>query len=147
MNFYGINFLESQSNINYYLKYFLVFGSLFLMVLVFILYMRHRMQTKYRDLGIIFFLVLLFSLGVQYSDYQSNQLKHTQYPQMMKFVQDVSKNENVDQSKIYVNSTQLVDGIIIRIKDTYYKVSLTTNQKFYSLTEVQVTGTNIIIKD
>ncbi|WEV60401.1 DUF3290 domain-containing protein [Streptococcaceae bacterium ESL0729] len=147
MVFYGINFLESQSGINYYLKYFLVFGSLILMVVVFVLYMRHRIQTKYRDLGIIFFLTLLFSLGVQYSDYQSNQLKHAQYPQMVKFVQDVSQNKKVSTSKIYVNATQLTDGVIVRIDDIYYKVSLAASQKFYSLTEVEATNTNIIIKD
>jgi hypothetical protein len=31
MNFYGIDFLENQSNINDYLKYFLIFGSLVLL--------------------------------------------------------------------------------------------------------------------
>ncbi|WP_425267900.1 DUF3290 family protein, partial [Enterobacter hormaechei] len=33
------------------------------------LYMRHRLQTKYRDLTIIVFLFLLFISGVQYADY------------------------------------------------------------------------------
>ncbi|NRE02688.1 hypothetical protein DBN73_08045 [Enterococcus faecalis] len=54
MNFYGINFLENQSNINDYLKYFLIFGSLVLLILVFSLYLRHRINTKYRDLSITF---------------------------------------------------------------------------------------------
>ncbi|EIR8763104.1 DUF3290 family protein, partial [Enterococcus faecalis] len=102
MNFYGINYLESQSDINDYLRYFLIFGSLFLLVIVFILYLRHRIKTKYRDLSIIFLLLLIFASGVQYSDYQSNQAKHTQSSQMVNLVQNLAKEKKIDESDIFV---------------------------------------------
>ena len=65
MNFYGIAYLQAQSNLNDYLKYIVIFSTLFITIVVFSLYMRHRLQTKYRDLTIIAFLFLLFISGVQ----------------------------------------------------------------------------------
>ncbi|HCQ8747198.1 TPA: DUF3290 domain-containing protein [Enterococcus faecalis] len=144
MNFYGINFLENQSNINDYLKYFLIFGSLVLLILVFSLYLRHRINTKYRDLSIILSLTLLFALGVQYSDYQMNQTKHSQSSQMVNFVKGLAKQENIDANEIYANATQFSDGIIVKFNDKFYKVSLSSDQNSYTLTETYLINDNII---
>ncbi|VFS57393.1 Protein of uncharacterised function (DUF3290) [Kluyvera cryocrescens] len=46
MRFYGIAYLQTQSNINDYLKYIIIFSALFILIVVFSLYMRHRLQTK-----------------------------------------------------------------------------------------------------
>lgn len=143
MNFYGINFLENQSNINDYLKYFLIFGSLVLLILVFSLYLRHRINTKYRDLSIIFSLTLLFALGVQYSDYQMNQTKHSQSSQMVNFVKGLAKQENIDTNEIYASATQFSDGIIVKINEKFYKVSLSNDQNSYTLTETYLINDNI----
>ncbi|VEB70434.1 Protein of uncharacterised function (DUF3290) [Providencia rustigianii] len=78
MIFYGINYLQEQSNLNDYLKYIIIFSTLFVLIVVFSLYMRHRLQTKYRDLTIMAFLFLLFISGVQYSDYTNSQNIHSQ---------------------------------------------------------------------
>lgn len=56
MRFYSIDYLQTQSSINDYLKYIVIFSTLFILIVVFSLYMRHRLQTKYRDLTIIAFL-------------------------------------------------------------------------------------------
>lgn len=145
MNFYGINYLESQSDINDYLRYFFIFGSLFLLVIVFILYLRHRIKTKYRDLSIIFLLLLIFASGVQYSDYQSNQAKHTQSSQMVNLVQNLAKEKKVDESDIFVNSTQLVDGIMIKIKKNYFRVSLSSDQSSFTLEKAYLINQNIVL--
>lgn len=145
MNFYGINYLESQSDINDYLRYFLIFGSLFLLVIVFILYLRHRIKTKYRDLSIIFLLLLIFASGVQYSDYQSNQAKHTQSSQMVNLVQNLAKEKKIDESDIFVNSTQLVDGIMIKIKKNYFRVNLSYDQSSFTLEKAYLINQNIVL--
>lgn len=143
MNFYGIDFLENQSNINDYLKYFLIFGSLVLLILVFSLHLRHRINTKYRDLSIIFFLTLMFALGVQYSDYQMNETKHSQSSQMVNFIKGLAKQENKNPAEIYANSTQFLDGIIIKMNDKFYKVSLSSDQNSFTLTEVYLINDDI----
>lgn len=133
MNFYGIEYLESQANFNDYIKYAVIFGSLFILVIVFVRYLKHRIQTKYRDLSIIFLLVLVFALGVQYSDYQSNQAKQSQSSQMVAFVKSVAKERSVAQEEIFVNGTQLADGVILKIGDEYYRVNLAFDQGSYTL--------------
>lgn len=145
MNFYGIDYLKSQSNINDYFKYFLIFGSLFFLVIVFSLYLRHRIQTKYRDLSIIFLLLLIFASGVQFSDYQSNQAKHSQSSQMVNLVQDISKENDISSKEIFVNATQLTDGIIVKIKKNYYQVNLSADQSSYTLTKAHLMNPSIVI--
>lgn len=145
MNFYGIDYLETQSNLNDYIKYFFIFGVLIVLIIAFSLYMRHRIQTKYRDLSIITFLLLLFLLGVQYSDYTLNQSKNSQSSQMVNFVKQVSKEKDVDKKDIFVNSTQLVDGTLIKIENSYYKMTLSPDQNSYILEEAHLMNPEISI--
>ncbi|WP_348921358.1 DUF3290 domain-containing protein [Enterococcus rotai] len=145
MNFYGIDYLETQSNLNDYIKYFFIFGVLIVLIIAFSLYMRHRIQTKYRDLSIITFLLLLFLLGVQYSDYTLNQSKNSQSSQMVNFVKQISKEKGVDKEDIFVNSTQLVDGTLIKIENSYYKTTLSSDQNSYILEEAHLMNPEISI--
>lgn len=145
MNFYGINYLQAQSNIDDYLKYVFIFGSLVILVIVFGLYMRHRLQTKYRDLSIIFLLLLLFALGVQYSDYQNNQVRHSRFSQMVNFVQGIAKEQAVEVEEIFVSSTQLVDGTLVKIGENFYKVNLSADQGSYTLTRAYLMNEKIVM--
>lgn len=148
MRFYGIDYLQTQSNINDYLKYIIIFSALFILIVFFSLYMRHRLQTKYRDLTIIVFLFLLFISGVQYADYTDSQNIHSQSSQMVSFVKLLSKDKEVGIDSIFSNSVQLSDGIIIKINDLYYRVNLSPDQKTYSLVEVSLVNPGIeIIKN
>ncbi|WP_272518172.1 MULTISPECIES: DUF3290 domain-containing protein [unclassified Providencia] len=145
MNFYGIDYLQTQSNINDYLKYIVIFGTLFVLIVFFILYMRHRLQTKYRDLTIIAFLFLLFISGIQYEDYTDSQNIHSKSSQMVNFVRLLSKEKGVDINSIFSNSVQLSDGIIIKIDDRYYRIHLSLDQQTYSLEKVWLTNPEITI--
>ncbi|MDT2810775.1 DUF3290 domain-containing protein [Enterococcus asini] len=145
MNFYGIEYLESQANFNDYIKYAVIFGSLFILVIVFVRYLKHRIQTKYRDLSIIFLLVLVFALGVQYSDYQSNQAEQSQSSQMVAFVKSVAKERSVAQEEIFVNGTQLADGVILKIGDEYYRVNLAFDQGSYTLERAHLLNKEITV--
>ena len=145
MRFYGIGYLQTQSNINDYLKYIIIFSALFILIVVFSLYMRHRLQTKYRDLTIIVFLFLLFISGVQYADYTDSQNFHSQSSQMVNFVKLLSKEKEVNVSVIFSSSVQLSDGIIVKINDLYYRVNLSPDQKTYGLVEVSLVNPDIEI--
>lgn len=145
MKFYGIDYLQMQSNINDYLKYIVIFSALFILIVVFSLYMRHRLQTKYRDLTIIAFLFLLFISGVQYADYTDSQNIHSQSSQMVNFIRLLSQKKGVNVNSIFSSSIQLSDGIIVRINDFYYRVNLSLDQKTYSLVEVSLVTPDIEI--
>ncbi|AVE77162.1 TPA: DUF3290 domain-containing protein [Klebsiella variicola] len=145
MRFYGIDYLQMQSNINDYLKYIVIFSALFILIVVFSLYMRHRLQTKYRDLTIIAFLFLLFISGVQYADYTDSQNIHSQSSQMVNFIRLLSQKKGVNVNSIFSSSIQLSDGIIVKINDFYYRVNLSLDQKTYSLVEVSLVTPDIEI--
>ncbi|MEN4522769.1 DUF3290 domain-containing protein [Pantoea agglomerans] len=145
MSFYGIDYLQTQSNINDYLKYIIIFSTLSILIVVFSLYMRHRLRTKYRDLTIIAFLFLLFISGVQYSDYTNSQNIHSQSSQMVSFVKLLSKEKNVSVNSIFSSSVQLSDGVIVKINDYYYRVNLSADQTTYSLVEVWLVNTQAVI--
>ena len=145
MRFYGIDYLQMQSNINDYLKYIIIFSTLFILIVVFSLYMRHRLQTKYRDLTIIAFLFLLFISGVQYADYTDSQNIHSQSSQMVNFIRLLSQKKGVNVNSIFSSSIQLSDGIIVKINDFYYRVNLSLDQKTYSLVEVSLVTPDIEI--
>ena len=145
MRFYGIDYLQMQSNINDYLKYIIIFSTLFILIVVFSLYMRHRLQTKYRDLTIIAFLFLLFISGVQYADYTDSQNIHSQSSQMVNFIRLLSQKKGVNVNSIFSSSIQLSDGIIVKINDFYYRVNLSLDQKTYSLVEVSLVTPDVEI--
>lgn len=143
MTFYGINYIENQSSLNDYIKYGIIFLALIFMILAFSLYMRHRIQTKYRDLSIMLFLLLVFMLGVQYSDYAQNQSRYTQSSQMVAFVKEVAHEFDINQEDVLVNSVQLTDGVVVKIQDTYYTVNLSADQSSYRLTETYLMNTQV----
>lgn len=145
MKFYGIEYLQAQSNLNDFFKYIVIFSALTVLIVVFSLYMRHRLQTKYRDLTIITFLFLLFISGLQYSDYTNSQNKHSQSSQMVNFVKTLSKDKNVSINSVFSNSVQLSDGIIIKVHNNYFRVSLSADQSSYYLVQVWLTTSNVNI--
>lgn len=145
MKLYGIDYLQMQSGINNYMKYILIFSSLFLLIVVFSLYMRHRLQTKYRDLTIIAFLFMLLMSGMQYSDYTNSQNIHSQSSQMVNFVGMLSKDKNVSVNAIFTSSVQLTDGFIVKINNDYYRVNLSAEQKTYSLIQSWPLTTDISV--
>ena len=131
MNFYDINYLQAQSNLNDYLKYIIIFSTLFVTIVAYSLYMRHRLQTKYRDLSIIAFLFLLFISGVQYSEYTNSENVHSKSSQMVNFVRSLAKAKNVNVSDIYS---------IVKIKNNFYRVNLSADQNTYFLQETWLTN-------
>ncbi|MFK4912135.1 DUF3290 domain-containing protein [Lactococcus petauri] len=143
MNFYDIDFLKTQAGLTDYLWYIFIFGSLILLIVVFSLYLKHRIKTKYRDLSLIFFLFLILSLGIQYSNYQVNQSRHSQSSQMVNFVEQFADNMKVEQKDILVSSTQLTDGIIVKVKDDFYTVNLNADQQSYTITETHLLNNKI----
>ena len=143
MTFYGLRYLQQQSNLIDYGKYFFIFASLFILIIVFSLYLRHRMQTKYRDLSIIALLFLLFVSGAQYSNYTQSESQISQSSQMVNFLQRLAEDQHVDENTVFVNTTQLADGVLVTFNDHYYRVSLNADFSAYTLEEAYLTTTDI----
>ncbi|CAM3218405.1 DUF3290 family protein [Lactococcus laudensis] len=138
MDFFGIEFLKEHSGLIDYIWYILIFGLLIILLFVFGLALKHRMKTKYRELSLIVLLLLMFSLGIQYSNYKMYQSRQSQSSQMVLFMQSLAQSKETSINNIYVNSTQYSDGIIVLIDDKYYKVTINPDQKSYTLTDAYI---------
>lgn len=147
MSFYTLSYLENQSTINVYVKYVFIFVALILLLILFSLYMRQRIQTKYRDLSIILLLIIVFLIGVQYSDYTQDQSTYSKYSQMVQFVHQLAKDQQLDETQISVNSTTLIDEVIIKTPTEYYTAHFNTDMSAYSLEKVNLVNPDIKLID
>lgn len=64
---------------------------------------------------------------------------------MVNLVQNISKEKKGEENEIFINSTQLVDGIIVKIKNKYYKINLTADQSSFVLTQAYLIDSNIVL--
>lgn len=147
MSFFSYAFLEGHITFQGYLKYLLIFlslGGLFVMIS---LYLRHRLETKYRDLSIILLLLIIFLLGVQYNQYQQNQVYASDTSRMVTFLNSVKDSQGLQPEEIKVNQQNLSNGMILNIRDQYYEVHFNNDFSAYTLSPINLVNPNINVID
>ena len=130
-----------------YLKYVVIFISLCALLFVTVLYLRHQLETKYRDLSIIFLLLIIFLFGVQYSQYEQNQVYANDTSRMVTFLTSVKESQQVAAEEIRVNSRSLSNGMILNIRDKYYEVHFNNDFTAYNLLPIHLVNPNINVID
>lgn len=148
MTFYTLKYIENNQSNNQVILNILIIVAAIAMVMFALLYLRDRFATRYRDLGIIALLFLLLFAGTQYEKYLQINTQKSQATQIVPFIKSVAKDANVANSDILVNSTTLVDGMIVRIdsdnKD--YQLNLNEDNNTYTLTEAHVIDHKVEVK-
>jgi hypothetical protein len=147
MSFFSYFYLENQMYFQDYLKYIAIFVALAALLLVTTLYLRHRLETKYRDLSIIFLLLIVLLLGLQYNQYQQNQAYADNTSRMVTFLNSVKEVKQVGSEEIRVNSRSLSNGMILNIQDKYYEVHFNNDFSAYSLSPINLVNPNINLID
>ena len=130
-----------------YLKYVVIFISLCALLFVTVLYLRHQLETKYRDLSIIFLLLIIFLFGVQYSQYEQNQVYANDTSRMVTFLTSVKESQQAAAEEIRVNSRSLSNGMILNIRDKYYEVHFNNDFTAYNLLPIHLVNPNINVID
>ena len=138
MTFYTISYLSNHQHMNQLFNYIAILIFAVLIGVMVLLYLRHRLITRYRDLGIIFFLLLLLFIGFQVTDMEKSTTQQSQTTQMIPFIKAVARDHNVSPQKVVVNSTTLTDGILVRIEDRDYRVNISQTGDNYTLTRAHV---------
>lgn len=147
MSFFSYFYLENRMYFQDYLKYIAIFVALAALLLVTTLYLRHRLETKYRDLSIIFLLLIVLLLGLQYNQYQQNQAYADNTSRMVTFLNSVKDVKHVSSEEIRVNSRSLSNGMILNIQDKYYEVHFNNDFSAYSLSPINLVNPNINLID
>lgn len=148
MTFYTLKYIENNQNNTQVILNILMIVAAIAMVIFALLYLRDRFATRYRDLGIIALLFLLLFAGTQYEKYLQINMQKSQAVQIVPFIKSVAKDANVKESDILVNSTTLVDGMIVRInsKNMDYQLNLNDDNNTYTLTEAHVIDHKVEVK-
>ncbi|GMA70204.1 hypothetical protein GCM10025879_14500 [Leuconostoc litchii] len=143
MNFYSIDYLVKQTNINDTIGKYLMVIVFVLMAIGAVASVRNRLQTRYRELSIIALLLFLFLAGARYTDYKQAKSQDDQKTQMAAFATKFAKNQGVTKDKIYFNSTTVSDGMLVKIEQKYYKLTISTDQQSYSLTRAYLINSEV----
>ena len=99
---------------------------------------KERHDTKFRELSIISILTLVAVVLIAISNFQSNQSNNDQFRASLHFIEVVSKNLDVDKSKVYVNTSAATDGAIVKVKDNYYRAIAGSDPDSYLLEQIKL---------
>ena len=149
MTFYTLKYIEQNQNTSKTILYILIAVAALTMIAFTVLYLRHRFDTRYRDLGIIALLFLLLFMGTQYEKYVQTNVVKSQSEQIAPFIKSVAKDHNVPVSDVMVSSTTLQNGLIVRVdsKDIDYQLELNDDNNSYSLKQAHVINHTVDVKN
>ena len=141
MSFFTYFYLENKMYFHDYLKYIVIFITLGTLLLASTLYLRHRIESKYRDLSIISLLL------IQYTQYEQNQIYANDSSQIITFLNSVRDNQQLKNEDLIVNDQKLTNGMIIGIKGQYFEVHFNNDFTAYTLSEINLVNSNINLID
>ncbi len=147
MEFYTLAALEEQAHGNSLLQWGTTAVLLFAMLVLAWQFSRHRFDTKYRELGIILFLCVLFLIGSKLDDYTQAIDSLDASSHMVGFVQKVSEKEGFDPDSVLVNARRLRPGMLMKYGDTMYEVQFDKDFAAYQLLPVKFLPDDVKVVD
>ncbi|UQS83781.1 DUF3290 family protein [Bombilactobacillus thymidiniphilus] len=147
-NFYTYQYLTHQPNrINSVIFVINILLVIALIIFLF-LFLRHRDNGKYHGLTIIAILGLLLTLTIQYDNWTKDQSNLTGNGQVAGIIKQVATNKKTSPNNVYSNSTSLTDGMILKIRNSFFEVKFNTDNSSYHLEKTQLVDPKInIIKN
>ena len=147
MEFYTYAYVVQRGEFTCLLQYIMTSILLVALLVVGVKVMYNRFDTKYRDLGIIIVLGLVFLLGLQVNDYTRDVNSAEESSYMVKFLNNLSERADVPKDKIRVNTLRVQDRMIVNIEEAYFEVTFTMNKDGYSLRPVEMINSNPKVVD
>ena len=143
MKFYSYEYMLSKVAVTNKIQ--LILGAILIVILAISLwkYYKNKQDSKYRELAIIMVMGIFLVIGIGVSQYQSTTITSDQYKQSVKFIEDVSEHLNIEKNKIYINSEAAIDGAIVKVEETYYRVLSSSKKGEYLLEKINLVEPNI----
>lgn len=145
MDFYTLNYIISQQSTDSTMRVISILALLLVCLVFSVLYMRDRMRTRWRDLGVGALILSLVLVGIQTEQYFDLSDQAAQSKQLVLFVKGVAQDQKISTDEILVNSTTLKDGIIVRFKDEDYRVHLNEDNNSYTLERTHIIDHNVYV--
>lgn len=122
MTFYTYGYLTTQHSTWQYVRIGLLIALLVISIGLFVYYLRHQWNVKYKDLSIITATVLLLVLGLQINSLVSLQSATKQTGQITSTVQQVAQQLKVKPAKLSVNATTTGSDLLVKSPKGYYRL-------------------------
>lgn len=145
MDFYTLDYIISQQSTDSTMRVISILALLLVCLILSVLYMRDRMRTRWRDLGVGALILSLVLVGIQTEQYLDLSDQAAQSKQLVLFVKGVAQDQKISTDEILVNSTTLKDGIIVRFKDEDYRVHLNEDNNSYTLERTHIIDHNVYV--
>lgn len=145
MDFYTLDYIISQQSTDSTMRVISILALLLVCLVFSVLYMRDRMRTRWRDLGVGALILSLVLVGIQTEQYFDLSDQAAQSKQLVLFVKGVAQDQKISTDEILVNSTTLKDGIIVRFKDENYRVHLNEDNNSYTLERTHIIDHNVYV--
>lgn len=147
MEFYTYAYVVQRGEFTSLLQYIMTSILLVALLVVGVKVMYNRFDTKFRDLGIIIVLGLVFLLGLQVNDYTRDINSAEESSYMVQFLNNLSERADVPKDKIRVNTLRVQDRMIVNIEEAYFEVTFTMNKDGYTLRPVEMINSNPKVVD
>ena len=145
MDFYTLDYIISQQSTDWTMRVISILALLLVCLVFSVLYMRDRMRTRWRDLGVGTLILSLVLVGIQTEQYLDLSDQAAQSKQLVLFVKGVAQDQKISTDEVLVNSTSLKDGIIVRFKDENYRVHLNEDNNSYTLERTHLIDHNVYV--
>ena len=145
MDFYTLDYIISQQSTDWTMRVISILALLLVCLVFSVLYMRDRMRTRWRDLGVGTLILSLVLVGIQTEQYLDLSDQAAQSKQLVLFVKGVAQDQKISTDEVLVNSTSLKDGIIVRFKDENDRVHLNEDNNSYTLERTHIIDHNVYV--
>ena len=99
---------------------------------------KDKRGSKFRELSIISVLILVAVVLIGISNFQNSQSNDNQFRSSLHFIEIVSKELGVDKKNVYVNTSAVTDGAIIKVGEHFYRAISGTDQDSYLLEKMEL---------
>ncbi|HEL1906734.1 TPA: DUF3290 domain-containing protein [Streptococcus suis] len=145
MNFYDLDYIIQNQSFNLVLRSVTLIVLLVVAIATGLYYLKNRLNTRLRDISIGIVILMFIILGIQVEDYMQNNQDFTQSQVLTQFIKSVAIDNDVSEKEVYVNSTTLKDGIIVRYNGEDYTVHLNSDNNSYTLVRTHIIDHNVYI--
>ena len=99
---------------------------------------KDKRGSKFRELSLISILTLIAFVLISITNLQNNQSNDNQFRSSLNFIEVVSKELGVDKKEVYVNTSAVTDGAIIKVGDNFYRAISGSAQDSYLLEKMEL---------
>lgn len=138
MKFYSYDYVLSQISQQNWVM--IIVSAILLIVTGFFAFkaFQDKRGSKFRELSIISILTLIAFVLISITNLQNSQSNDNQFRSSLNFIEVVSKELGVDKKEVYVNTSAVTDGAIIKVGNNFYRAISGTDQDSYLLEKMEL---------